>query len=72
MSYGPTATPATVESPGSTGAGTSWGRGLALIVGAVVIAAVIESGTLPYYWFPALTGLTYLTAATAGRSQDAF
>jgi len=70
-SYGPTATPATGESPGSTGAGTSWGRGLALIVGAVVIAAVIESGTLPY-WFPALTGLTYLTAAIAGRSHDAF
>ena len=71
-SYGPTATPATGESPRSTGAGTSWGRGLALIVGAVVIAAVIESGTLPYYWFPALAGLTYLIAATAGRSQDAF
>jgi len=34
------------------------------------MVAVIESG-LPYYWFPALTGMTHLVAATAGRSHGA-
>lgn len=44
-------------------------RGLALIVGAVIIVALIESKTIPFYWFPTLTGLTYLAAAAAGRSR---
>ncbi|MCA1712926.1 MAG: hypothetical protein LC789_15330 [Actinobacteria bacterium] len=44
-------------------------RGIALIVGAVVIVALIETKTIPFYWFPALTGLTYLAAAAAGRSR---
>lgn len=35
-------------------------RGLALIAGAVVVVALVETGTVPYYWFPTLTGLTYL------------
>jgi len=45
-------------------------RGIALIVGAVLIVALVESGALAYYWFPTLTGLTYLAAAAAGRSRD--
>lgn len=44
-------------------------RGIALLVGAVLIVALIETGTIPFYWFPALTGLTYLAAAAAGRSR---
>ena len=44
-------------------------RGTALIVGGLLIAALIESGTIRFYWFPALTGLTYLAAAAAGRSR---
>ena len=44
-------------------------RGIALIVGALVIVALIETETIPFYWFPALTGLTYLAAAAAGRSR---
>lgn len=44
-------------------------RGVALIVGAVAIVALIETETIPFYWFPALTGLTYLAAAAAGRSR---
>lgn len=44
-------------------------RGIALIVGAVLIVALIETETLPFYWFPTLTGLTYLAAAAAGRSR---
>jgi len=44
-------------------------RGLALIVGAVLIVALIETETIPFYWFPVLTGLTYLAAAAAGRSR---
>lgn len=44
-------------------------RGVALIVGAVVVVALIETGVLPRYWFPTLTGLTYLAAAAAGRSR---
>jgi len=44
-------------------------RGLALIIGAVVIVALIETGTIAFYWFPVLTGLTYLAAAAAGRSR---
>jgi len=44
-------------------------RGLALIVGAVVIVALIETETIAFYWFPTLTGLTYLAAAAVGRSH---
>jgi len=44
-------------------------RGIALIAGAVLIVALIETKTIPSYWFPALTGLTYLAAAAAGRSR---
>ena len=44
-------------------------RGIALIVGALLIVALIETETIPYYWFPALTGLTYLAAAAVSRSR---
>ena len=44
------------------------GRRARGIVGALLIVALIETGTIPFYWFPALTGLTYLAAA-AGRSR---
>ena len=44
-------------------------RGIALIVGAIVIVALIETEAVPFYWFPTLTGLTYLAAAAAGRSR---
>jgi hypothetical protein len=44
-------------------------RGIALIVGALIILALIETELIPFYWFPALTGLTYLAAAAAGRSR---
>jgi hypothetical protein len=43
--------------------------GLALLVGAVLTVALIETGALAYHWLPALTGATYLTAAAAGRSR---
>ena len=38
-------------------------RGVALIV------VLIETEIIPFYWFPTLTGLTYLAAAGAGRSR---
>jgi hypothetical protein len=44
-------------------------RGIALLVGAVLIVALIETELIPFYWFPTLTGLTYLAAAAAGRSR---
>lgn len=44
-------------------------RGIALIVGALLIVALVETETIPFYWFPTLTGLTYLAAAAAGRSR---
>jgi len=44
-------------------------RGIALIAGAVLMVALIETETIPFYWFPTLTGLTYLAAAAAGRSR---
>ena len=46
-------------------------RGLCLIVGAVVIGVLVEGGLLAFYWFPVLTGLTYLAAAAASRSRGA-
>ena len=63
-------TPGTADTSfadGDTGARRA--RGIALIVGAVVIVALIETEAIPFYWFPALTGLTYLAAAAAGRSR---
>lgn len=51
------------------GASARRARGIALIVGAVVIVALIETELLAFYWFPMLTGLTYLAAAAAGRSR---
>jgi len=44
-------------------------RGIVLIVGALLIVALIETETIPFYWFPTLTGLTYLAAAAASRSR---
>lgn len=44
-------------------------RGIALIVGGLLITALVETKTIPFYWFPALTGLVYLAAAAAGRSR---
>lgn len=44
-------------------------RGIMLIIGAVVIVGLIETETIPFYWFPTLTGLTYLAAAAVGRSR---
>ena len=44
-------------------------RGISLIAGAVLIVTLIETETIAFYWFPALTGLTYLAAAAAGRSR---
>lgn len=45
-------------------------RGAVLIAGAVAIALLVEGGILAFYWFPLLTGLTYLAAAAAGRSRS--
>ncbi len=44
-------------------------RGAVLLVGAVLVVSLVESGTLDYVWFPALTGLTYLVAAAVSRSR---
>ena len=44
-------------------------RGVALVVGALAIVALIETGAIPFYWFPTLTGLTYLLAAAVSRSR---
>lgn len=44
-------------------------RGIALIAGAAVMAVLISGGVLPRYWFPLLTGLTYLVAAGVSRSR---
>ena len=64
-----TSTEASPGTAGSDSTGARRARGIALIVGAVVIVALIETGLIPFYWFPALTGLTYLAAAAAGRSR---
>lgn len=64
------ATPSTADGSLSDNDATARrARGLALIVGAVVIVALIETKTIPFYWFPTLTGLTYMAAAAAGRSR---
>jgi hypothetical protein len=44
-------------------------RGIALLAGAVLIVALIETEVLAFYWFPTLVGLTYLAAAAVGRSR---
>ncbi len=44
-------------------------RGGTLLVGAVLIVALIETGALARYWFPVLTGATYLAAAAVSRSR---
>lgn len=63
-------TPATADSSHATDdTSARRARGIALIVGAVLIVALIETETIPFYWFPTLTGLTYLAAAAAGRSR---
>lgn len=46
-------------------------RGAALIAGAVLIVALVESELVPRYWFPVLAGLTYLVAAAVSRSRGA-
>lgn len=43
--------------------------GAVLLVGAVVIAVLVQSSTMPRYWFPAAVGVTYLVAAAARRSR---
>ena len=53
----------------STNAARRRARGVALIVGAGLIAGLIEGGVLDYYWFVLLIGLTYLAAAFASRSR---
>lgn len=45
-------------------------RGIALIVGAVLIAILIKGDILKFYWFPVLTGLTYLAAAGVSGSRS--
>jgi len=45
-------------------------RGIALIAGAVLIAVLIKGDVLKFYWFPLLTGLTYLVAAAVSRSRS--
>lgn len=66
------ATTSHAASPGTSGpdsTGARRARGIALIIGAVVIVALVETEVIPFYWFPTLTGLTYLAAAAAGRSR---
>lgn len=45
-------------------------RGGVLILGAVLVLALIQTEAIPFYWFPTLTGLTYLAAAAASRSRS--
>jgi len=61
MTSSTTTTPAT--------AGERRLRGLGLSGGALVIAVLLEGHVLPYYWLPALTSLTYLTATAVSRSR---
>jgi hypothetical protein len=44
-------------------------RGATLLAGAVLIAVLVEGGIVAFYWFPFLTGLTYLAAAAVSRSR---
>lgn len=64
-----TSTPATADSSSAVDdTSVRRARGLALIAGAVIIVALIETQTIPFYWFPVLTGLTYLAAAGPGAA----
>ncbi len=45
-------------------------RGIALIAGAVLIAVLIKGDIVAFYWFPVLTGLTYLIAAAVSGSRS--
>lgn len=54
------------------------GRGIALIVGAVVLALLVKqpargfelpTAFIDYYWFPLMLGVIYLAGAIAGRSR---
>lgn len=44
-------------------------RGGTLLAGAVLIAVLVKGDVLAFYWFPVLTGLTYLAAAAVSRSR---
>ena len=59
----------TGSASGHDGTSARRARGLALIAGGLLILALVETGTVPYYWFPTLTGLTYLVAAAVGHSR---
>ncbi len=64
------ATPDTADgSLGNNDTSARRARGIALIVGAVLIVALIETETIPFYWTWMLVGLTYLAAAAGGRSR---
>jgi hypothetical protein len=72
MAHGTTSKAATGTADGSVSGDETTSRrvrGIALIVGALVIVVLIETETIPFYWFPTLTGLTYLIAAAASRSR---
>ncbi|HWG94518.1 MAG TPA: hypothetical protein VNU66_09865 [Mycobacteriales bacterium] len=45
--------------------------GAVLLGGALLLAAVVEGGVLPYSSFPLLTGVVLLAAAAAGRRRTA-
>lgn len=44
-------------------------RGVALLAGAGLMLALLETDVLRFYWVIALSGATYLAAAAAGRSR---
>lgn len=67
-----TTTPAAGGSLGENDVKNRRARGIALLVGAVLMVALLETELIAFYWFPALTGLTYLAAAAAGRSRGTF
>lgn len=62
---------ASESSKATEGSASRRARGVALVVGALVILALVETKAIAFYWFPVLTGLTYLAAAVAGRSRGA-
>lgn len=43
-------------------------RGVSPLAGSVLVGVLLEGHVLAFYWFPALAGLTYLTAAAVSRS----
>lgn len=47
-------------------------RGIALLIGAVVLALVVQPvGSAAFYWVPLVSGLTYLLAAASGGRRGA-